>query len=135
MIAAAEFPAREGLALPIYRRAIEIAEAEFEAPSAAWARRSIRAADPNWTRAAIIGRYFWHGAVGQAEDEAKVAASDLPREIIQELLDAEAAHYRAQMTDDPRRWETENAATADRLARARKAAADWRAAQSLKAAE
>ena len=43
MIAAVEFPAREGLALPIYRRAIEIAEADFEAPSAAWARQKHQA--------------------------------------------------------------------------------------------
>lgn len=128
---AADFPPRDGLALPIYRRACEIAAADFEADE--WSQRSMLG-PRGFTRAEIIRRSHWWPAVGQAEREAKAATSDLPRKLFDEIADAEAAHYRAQMTDDPGRWERENAATADRLARARKAAADWRAAQSSKIA-
>ena len=93
-------------AAAITARALEIAHAQFEAPTSAWARRSVRPSDPEWTREAIIRRFFWAAALAQAEREAACVAAD---------------HI-----DGPG-WHAASAATAARLARANEAAAAYRA--------
>ena len=63
-------------AAAITARALEIAHAQFEAPTSAWARRSVRPSDPEWTREAIIRRFFWAAALAQPEREAADDALD-----------------------------------------------------------
>ena len=110
----------------ITARAMQIASEQFEQPSSAWARRSVRPSDPQWTRAAVIRRYFWLGALAQAEREAAAAKSDLPAAIFMEIAEAEAACTAADHIDGPG-WHAASAATAARLARANEAAAAYRA--------
>src|SRR5271157_4987579 len=119
------YPENDGLPLPIYHRACEFAD-ELIAVQPWLFRGKLR-------RGGLARSWWW--CVSEAEAEARCASSDMPYAIAHEIEAAENAHYAAQMIDDAAKWERVTAETSARLANARKAASDWRAAKQFQPAE